>query len=75
MILCSNCDSIDNAIGVFLVMDFVEYDLKKFMSTDMNYNEDHIVTIAYNLLCAVNFTQTANIMHRDIKPANILVDQ
>lgn len=45
------------------------------MSMSLNYSEDHITTIAYNLLCAVNFTQTANIMHRDIKPANILIDQ
>ena len=33
------------------------------------------MTILYNLLCAVNFMHSANVMHRDIKPSNILIDE
>jgi len=40
----------------------------------IEFNEDHVLTILYNTLCAINFLHSANIMHRDIKPANILVD-
>ena len=37
-------------------------------------DEEHIITILYNILCAVNFMHSTNVMHRDIKPANILID-
>ena len=30
--------------------------------------------ILYNILHALNFIHSANVMHRDLKPANILVD-
>lgn len=29
----------------------------------------------YNLLCAVKYLHTANVLHRDLKPANILVNE
>jgi len=37
-------------------------------------SEDHVVTILYNLLCALNYMHSAGIVHRDLKPANLLID-
>jgi serine/threonine protein kinase len=37
-------------------------------------SEDHIVILAYNMLCAVNFMHSLNIIHRDIKPGNFLLN-
>ena len=34
---------------------------------------EHAKIILYNLLCAVNFLHTANVIHRDLKPGNILL--
>ena len=56
-------------------MDEEPIDLKNMMSSHFNDLDDsHIVTILYNLLCAVNYIHSANIIHRDIKPSNVLIN-
>ena len=60
---------------IFLIMEEVETDLQKLFDT-MPYTkleEDHLVTILYNSLCALNFLHSAGIIHRDLKPSNILI--
>ena len=37
-------------------------------------NEEKVIYIIYNLLCATNFIHSYNIIHRDLKSANILID-
>ena len=58
-------------------MEFFESDLSALMDkTDkLQFHEDHVITIFYNILCAMNMVHTSNVMHRDVKPENILVDQ
>lgn len=31
--------------------------------------------MVYNLLCAIRYIHSANVLHRDLKPANILVNE
>ena len=61
---------------MFLVMDHVDSDLKKVFNSSkkIEFNEDHVLIILYNTLCAMNYLHSTGIMHRDIKPANILID-
>lgn len=58
-------------------MEYFDSDLKKMLnkSDELAFTEDHVITIMYNILCALNMVHTSNIMHRDIKPANILIDE
>ena len=60
---------------VFLIMEAVESDLRKLFDTvpRTKLEEDHLVTLLYNSLCALNFIHSAGIIHRDLKPSNILV--
>ena len=63
--------------GIFLVLNWVDQDLKQIF-TDPNimppsFDRDHVKIILYNILCAINFLQTANIIHRDLKPGNLLI--
>lgn len=63
--------------NIFLIMDLVECDAKKILASVEQgtcLDEQHIITILYNMLCAIKFLHSANIIHRDLKPANLLID-
>ena len=44
----------DDMVNIFIVMNFIESDLKKLMSR-LTTKEEHIITILYKFLCALNF--------------------
>jgi len=52
-------------------------DLRKMLNEcpKLHLEEDHIVTILYNQLCALKYIHSADIIHRDLKPQNFLVDK
>ena len=63
---------------VFLVMNYKDLDFKKLFiekkPENFTFTEEHFKIVFYNLLCAINFMHSANVVHRDLKPANILLD-
>ena len=61
---------------VFLVMSLGNMDLKRFMDGESvsNMNDDHLLTILYNMLSSLSYLHSVNIIHRDIKPSNFLIN-
>ena len=62
---------------LFLVMDYVESDVRKVLESvkfGTVLSEDHIIVILYNILCSMQFLHTTNLIHRDLKPDNLLVN-
>ena len=63
--------------SIFLVMDFVENDLRQIYTNvkQKEFTEEHAIIIIYNMLCSLKFLKSANVIHRDIKPENILINE
>ena len=58
-------------------MDYVESDMKKVLESVRHgtvLQEDHVITILYNILCSVKYLHASNIIHRDLKPGNLLIN-
>lgn len=58
-------------------MEYFESDLKNVLTigSGKTLSGGHVILILYNILCALKFLHSANVIHRDIKPANILIDE
>lgn len=78
--LTSSTENLDETLSnlsyIFLVIECVESDVKKLLSTtpQVDLSESHLLAIMYNSLCSLNYLHTSNIIHRDLKPANLLID-
>lgn len=56
--------------NVMLVTDLMETDLRNILKSGQTLSDRHIQFIMFQLLSAVNYMHSANILHRDVKPAN-----
>jgi mitogen-activated protein kinase 1/3 len=65
----------NNYKNLFIVMEYVDADIKKVLRSSLELTQNHINVILYNLLTALKFVQTSNVLHRDIKPSNVLIDE
>lgn len=66
---------INNVKDVYLVLEFMEADLKKLIKSELTLSELHVQVIIYNILCGLRWVHRAKVIHRDIKPSNILIDE
>lgn len=53
----------------------MDTDLCKIIKTNQELSDDHYKFIIYQILRALFFLHSANVIHRDIKPSNILINE
>jgi cell division cycle 2-like protein len=65
----------DTLTQIFIVMDFIEHDLKTLLSTQtMPFLASEIKTLLHQLLSAMSLLHRNWIIHRDLKTSNLLMN-
>jgi serine/threonine protein kinase len=62
-------------LGDFLILPFVEFDLEYLLSDQISFKikAPQIRIIMYQLLSALYYLHSAELVHRDIKPTSVLL--
>ena len=60
---------------VFLVMEYIGTSLHMVINSACPLEVNQAKVLMYNLVLALKFLHSANVMHRDLKPANILINE
>lgn len=68
-------DNMETFDTLYIVLEYAESDLKKVVKSAIHLQILHIKTVIYNLICAVKYIHSCNVLHRDLKPANILINE
>jgi mitogen-activated protein kinase 1/3 len=59
---------------VYIVSDLMATDLHRVIYSRHALSDEHIAFFMYQMLCAMKYVHSANVIHRDLKPSNILVN-
>jgi serine/threonine protein kinase len=59
---------------VYIVTDLMETDLRQIVKSDQPLSDQHMQYFLYQILRALKYIHSANVLHRDLKPSNILLN-
>ena len=61
---------------LYLVFEFMDYDLKKFLDKNGSPLPSQLVkSYLYQIIAAIKYCHSKRILHRDLKPQNLLIDK
>lgn len=65
---------VDDFKDVYIVSELMETDLYRIIYSKQSLSLDHVQYFIYQVLRALKYIHSANVLHRDLKPSNLLVN-
>ncbi len=66
--------NVEDFNDVYIVTDLMETDLHRIIYSKQSLSLDHVQYFLYQVLRALKYMHSANVLHRDLKPSNLLVN-
>ena len=58
----------ENQQELYLILDFLPFDVKKIFRSNFLLNLNNIKNIVFQILAGLNYCQQCQVLHRDLKP-------
>lgn len=65
----------DTFKDLYVVFELIDTDMSRVFASDQNFKILHVKYFLYQILRALKYMHSANLVHRDLKPANVLVNE
>jgi mitogen-activated protein kinase 1/3 len=63
-----------NFEDIYIVTNLMESDLERIVKSKQRLTDQHFQYFLYQILRALKYVHSANVLHRDLKPSNLLVN-
>ncbi|XP_017485927.1 PREDICTED: serine/threonine-protein kinase BUR1-like [Rhagoletis zephyria] len=63
-----------NNLDIYLIFEYMESDLHNIIKKGTILKDIHKRYVMYQLINAVKYIHSGNVIHRDLKPSNVLID-
>jgi len=68
-------DMWEHGNDIYIAETLMEADLHQIIRSGQGLSDDHFQFFVWQILKALKYMHSANVIHRDLKPSNLLVNQ